>query len=60
VTGHLVRGLTDHQIGEELGISRCTAEEYRAQVMRKPQVGSFAELVRLAGEMQGAGRDRGG
>jgi PAS domain S-box-containing protein len=55
VTGHLVRGLTNRQIAEELGISRRTVEEYRAQVMRKLAVGSFAELVRLAGELDDAG-----
>ncbi|GEM_PF-3218501 len=51
VTTHLVQGKTNREVGETLGISRRTVEEYRASVMRKLEVSSFAELVRLAGEL---------
>jgi two-component system response regulator FixJ len=48
VLERLVAGHTNKVIARELGISDRTVEIYRAKVMTKTGVGSFAELVRLA------------
>ncbi|MBL7164425.1 MAG: response regulator transcription factor [Anaerolineales bacterium] len=46
---HLVtEGLTNLEIAQRLGISVRTVETYRANLMRKLDVGSTAELVRYA------------
>ncbi len=42
----LLNGLTNHTIGERLGITRKTVEIHRLRVMRKLSAKSFAELVR--------------
>jgi FixJ family two-component response regulator len=46
----VVTGMPNKQIGSELGIVEKTVKVYRARVMEKMRAGSFAELVRLAGE----------
>jgi FixJ family two-component response regulator len=44
----VVSGLLNKQIAAELGISEITVKAHRGRVMRKMQVASLAELVRLA------------
>jgi FixJ family two-component response regulator len=44
----VVSGLLNKQIGIELGISEITVKAHRGRVMRKMQVASLAELVRVA------------
>jgi FixJ family two-component response regulator len=47
----VVSGLLNKQIAVELGISEITVKAHRGQVMRKMQVDSFADLVRVAGAL---------
>jgi FixJ family two-component response regulator len=47
----VVSGLLNKQIAFELGISEITVKAHRGQVMRKMQVDSFADLVRVAGAL---------
>ena len=47
----VVSGLLNKQIALELGISEITVKAHRGQVMRKMQVQSLAELVRVAGAL---------
>jgi RNA polymerase sigma factor (sigma-70 family) len=44
----VVRGLLNKQVGQQLGVTEKTVKAHRAQVMRKMQAASLAELVRLA------------
>ena len=44
----VVSGLLNKQVGGELGISEITVKAHRGRVMRKMQVDSLAELVRVA------------
>src|SRR5947209_3281670 len=44
----VVSGLLNKQIAAELGISEITVKAHRGQVMRKMQVQSLADLVRVA------------
>lgn len=44
----LLRGLANKEVALEIGISPRTVEVYRAAIMTKMQLQSFAELVRLA------------
>ena len=44
----VVSGLLNKQIAFELGISEITVKAHRGQVMRKMQVDSLADLVRVA------------
>jgi FixJ family two-component response regulator len=44
----VVSGLMNKQIAAKLGISEITVKAHRGRVMRKMQVASFAELVRVA------------
>jgi FixJ family two-component response regulator len=44
----VVSGLLNKQIAVELGISEITVKAHRGRVMRKMQVDSLAELVRVA------------
>ena len=48
VMEHVVRGSANKVIAMDLGVSQRTVELHRARVMRKAQVRSLAELVRLA------------
>jgi FixJ family two-component response regulator len=47
----IVRGLLNKQVAGELGISEITVKAHRGQVMRKMNVGSFAELVNVAAKL---------
>ena len=44
----LARGLSNKEVAAEIGISPRTVEVYRAAIMMKLQLDSFADLVRLA------------
>ena len=43
----IVRGAANKQVAASLGLSHKTVEVHRANVMRKTQARSLAELVRL-------------
>lgn len=47
VVAGLLRGLTNKQIGQELGISHRTVEIHRARVMRKLGAPTLAALLTL-------------
>jgi FixJ family two-component response regulator len=44
----IVSGLLNKQVASELGIGEITVKIHRARVMQKMQVGSLAELARIA------------
>lgn len=44
----LVRGLTNEEVGQQLGISRRTVETHRSRILKKLNVHSAVELIRLA------------
>jgi FixJ family two-component response regulator len=48
----IVSGLLNKQAAAELGISEVTLQIHRSRVMQKMGAGSFAELVRMAGQLQ--------
>jgi len=48
VLGGIVRGLTNKEIGIELGISHRTVEIHRARLMRKLDVTTLAALIAIA------------
>lgn len=48
VLSFVINGFLNKQIAAELGISEKTIKVHRGRVMKKMQVASFAELVRLA------------
>ena len=52
VLGLIASGLMNKHVALELGISPVTVQIHRRQVMRKMQVKSFAELVRIATILQ--------
>lgn len=53
VMGLLVAGRVNKQIAGELAVSEVTIRLHRLQVMRKMQVSSLAELIRVADKMKG-------
>jgi two-component system response regulator FixJ len=48
VLGGIVRGLTNKEIGIELGISHRTVEIHRPRLMRKLDVTTLAALIAIA------------
>jgi FixJ family two-component response regulator len=54
VIGFVVAGLANKQIAAKMGISNATAKVHRANIMRKMQARSLAELLRMA-DWLGAG-----
>ncbi len=46
--GLVAAGLTNKQIAAKMGISNATAKVHRANIMRKMQAHSLAELLRIA------------
>jgi len=48
VLQYLGRGLTNKEVAQRLGLSHRTVEDHRARIMKKLDVKSLAELVRLA------------
>jgi FixJ family two-component response regulator len=48
IMAFVVSGLLNKQIAAELGISEVTVKAHRGRVMRKMQVDSLADLVRVA------------
>ena len=48
----VVSGLLNKQIAADLGISEITVKAHRGRVMRKMQVDSLAELVRVAAALE--------
>jgi FixJ family two-component response regulator len=52
VMGHIVAGLVNKRTASELGLSVVTVKVHRAQVMRKMQAKSVAELVRMADRLE--------
>jgi FixJ family two-component response regulator len=49
----VVAGMLNKQIASELGTSEITVKTHRAQVVRKMQAGSVADLVRAAEKLKG-------
>jgi FixJ family two-component response regulator len=56
VMGLVVAGLSNKQIAAKMGIGNATAKVHRANIMRKMQARSLAELLRMA-DFLGAGAE---
>jgi len=54
VMSHVVAGMVNKRIADELGLSVVTVKVHRGQVMRKMQARSVAELVRMADRLTAA------
>jgi len=54
VMSHVVAGMVNKRIADELGLSVVTVKVHRGQVMRKMQARSVAELVRMADRLAAA------
>jgi FixJ family two-component response regulator len=52
----VVAGKMNKQIAAELGTAEQTVKQHRGRVMRKMEVGSIAELVRLVQRVEAGGR----
>ena len=52
----VVSGLLNKQVGGELGISEITVKAHRGQVMQKMKANSVADLVKMAGRLDGKAR----
>ncbi|MBN1851908.1 MAG: response regulator transcription factor [Pirellulales bacterium] len=59
VLNHILRGTTNKEIKEELGLALRTVELRRSNIMKKMGAQSIAELVRLTFEAQHTGIPRG-
>jgi FixJ family two-component response regulator len=53
----VVTGLTNKQIGTQLGLSEVTVKIYRGRVMQKMQAASLAELVRMSDKLKPRARE---
>ncbi len=51
----VVTGITNKQIGTELGLSEITVKIHRSRVMQKMQAASLAELVRMFDKLKAHG-----
>ena len=51
VTALVVSGLSNKQVGSELGISEITVKAHRGQVMRKMNAESLPDLVTMAADL---------
>jgi FixJ family two-component response regulator len=51
VMGHVTNGLLNKQIAGEMGLSEMTVKIYRGHMMKKMNVRSVAELVKLCGSV---------
>ncbi|MDR3527059.1 MAG: response regulator transcription factor [Rhizomicrobium sp.] len=48
----LVQGHVNKQIGAAIGTTESTVKAHRAQIMRKMQAATLADLIRMAGRLQ--------
>jgi FixJ family two-component response regulator len=46
----VISGLSNRQVGDELGITETTVKAHRGRVMEKMKADSIADLVKMAGK----------